>query len=44
LTGVKVGSQVLLVVPPDMGYGEEGSGSIPGGSTLIFVVDLLALE
>jgi peptidylprolyl isomerase len=42
LTGVPVGSQVLLVVPPDLGYGEDGNGSIPGGSTLIFVVDVLS--
>ncbi len=43
LVGQKIGSQVLLVVPPDKGYGDEGSGeTIPGGSTLIFVVDILA--
>ena len=43
LVGQKVGSQVMLVVPPDKGYGEEGSGdTIPGGSTLVFVVDILA--
>lgn len=42
LVGQKVGSQVLLIVPPDKGYGDEGSGeNIPGGSTLIFVVDIL---
>ncbi|MDR2374085.1 MAG: FKBP-type peptidyl-prolyl cis-trans isomerase [Bifidobacteriaceae bacterium] len=43
LTGVKAGSQVLLVIPPDMGYGDEGNDTIPGGSTLIFVVDLLVV-
>lgn len=42
LAGQKVGSQVLLVIPPDLGYGDEGNSSIPGGSTLIFVVDILA--
>lgn len=42
LQGVPVGSQVLLVVPPDMGYGEAGQGSIPGGATLVFVVDVLS--
>jgi peptidylprolyl isomerase len=42
LPGQKVGSQVMLVIPPDKGYGEEGSGdTIPGNSTLIFVVDIL---
>ncbi|KQT01993.1 FKBP-type peptidyl-prolyl cis-trans isomerase [Cellulomonas sp. Leaf395] len=43
LTGQTVGSQVLLVIPPDMAYGEQGSGeSVPPNSTLIFVVDILA--
>ncbi|MDR2453093.1 MAG: FKBP-type peptidyl-prolyl cis-trans isomerase [Bifidobacteriaceae bacterium] len=43
LAGVPVGSQVLLVIPPDLGYGANGSGStIPPDSTLIFVVDVLA--
>lgn len=43
LVGKTLGSQVLLVVPADKGYGETGQGSIPGGATLIFVVDLLAV-
>jgi FKBP-type peptidyl-prolyl cis-trans isomerase len=43
LVGQKVGSQVVLVVPPDKGYGENGSPpSIPGGATLVFVVDILS--
>ncbi len=42
LVGRRVGSQVLLVVPPDKGYGDDGSGdAIPPGATLVFVVDLL---
>ncbi|MDR3069472.1 MAG: FKBP-type peptidyl-prolyl cis-trans isomerase [Propionibacteriaceae bacterium] len=43
LAGKKVGSQVLLVVPPDLGYGSEANGKIPANSTLVFVVDILAL-
>lgn len=43
LEGVPVGSQVLLVIPSELGYGAEGSPpSIPGGASLIFVVDVLA--
>ncbi len=42
LVGQTVGSQVLLVIPPDLGYGDTDAGSIPAGSTLIFVVDILA--
>lgn len=43
LIGQTVGSQVLLVIPPDQGYGANGSGdTIPGNSTLVFVIDILA--
>lgn len=41
LVGTHVGDQVLLVVPPDLGYGDKDSGTIPAGSTLVFVVDVL---
>ncbi|MBT2414038.1 FKBP-type peptidyl-prolyl cis-trans isomerase [Streptomyces sp. ISL-12] len=44
LTGKKVGSRVLIVVPPNLGYGDsppEGSG-IKKDSTLVFSVDILA--
>ena len=43
LVGQTVGSQVLLVIPSDLGYGAEGSGdTIPADADLIFVVDILA--
>lgn len=41
LVGKTVGSQVLLVVPPEVGYGDQDQGTIPPGSTLVFVVDIL---
>lgn len=41
LAGTTVGDRVLVVVPPDYGYGDEESESIPAGSTLVFVVDIL---
>ncbi|RLV47852.1 hypothetical protein D9V37_17180 [Nocardioides mangrovicus] len=42
LSGVKVGSRVLLQIPPGYGYGAEGSGStIPGNATLWFVIDVV---
>jgi peptidylprolyl isomerase len=43
LVGQTVGSQVLLVVPPDKGYGAQGNpqGGISGTDTLVFVVDIL---
>ena len=42
LVGQTVGSQVLLVVPPDKGYGAgSASAGIKGTDTLVFVVDIL---
>ncbi|MEU3839897.1 FKBP-type peptidyl-prolyl cis-trans isomerase [Streptomyces sp. NPDC028635] len=44
LTGKKVGSRVLIVVPPALGYGDnppQGSG-IKKDSTMVFSVDILA--
>lgn len=41
LAGHAVGSQVLLVIPPELGYGDQDNGAIPAGSTLVFVVDIL---
>lgn len=43
LEGQKVGSRVLLVIPPADGYGDAGSPpKISGKDTLVFVVDILA--
>jgi peptidylprolyl isomerase len=45
LTGVEVGSRVLLQIPPAFGYGAQGSGeSIPGNSTLWFVIDVREVQ
>ncbi|WP_298806482.1 FKBP-type peptidyl-prolyl cis-trans isomerase [uncultured Pseudokineococcus sp.] len=44
LAGVPVGSRVMVVAPPDQAYGDQETGSIPPGSTLVFVVDVLAAE
>jgi peptidylprolyl isomerase len=43
LVGQTVGSQVLLVVPPDKGYGADGQpqAGIKGTDTMVFVVDIL---
>ncbi|WP_329415692.1 FKBP-type peptidyl-prolyl cis-trans isomerase [Streptomyces sp. NBC_00704] len=40
--GMKVGGRREIIVPPRLGYGDQSpSPSIPPGSTLVFVVDLL---
>jgi peptidylprolyl isomerase len=41
VVGQPVGSQVLAVIPPALGYGDAGAGSIPPGATLVFVIDIL---
>ena len=41
LIGQTVGSQIIAVIPPDQAYGDQASGPIPAGSTLVFVVDIL---
>jgi peptidylprolyl isomerase len=41
--GQPVGSQVGVVVAPEDGYGEAGGGSVPGGATLFFVIDILGV-
>lgn len=44
LEGQTVGSQVLAIVPPEAGYGDQAQGAIPAGSTLVFVVDILGVD
>ena len=43
LVGQTIGSQVLLVIPPELGYGSAGNADagIKGTDTLVFVVDIL---
>lgn len=44
LIGQKVGSQVMVVIPPDQAYGDQAQGPIPADSTLVFVVDILGVD
>ena len=42
---MSVGAKVKLVCPPELAYGDRGSPpQIPGGSTLVFDVELLAVD
>lgn len=44
LLGMKVGGQRILVVPAELGYGQRGMGPIPANATLVFAIELLAIE
>lgn len=39
LLGMKVGGSRQLIIPPSLGYGATGSGSIPPNAVLVFTVE-----
>jgi peptidylprolyl isomerase len=44
LDGMKVGGRRMVVIPSDLGYGPTGQGPIPGGATLVFIIDLVSVS
>lgn len=44
IPGLTRGSRVMIIAPPEMAYGDQDQPNIPGGSTLVFVVDVLGVD
>jgi FKBP-type peptidyl-prolyl cis-trans isomerase len=44
IQGMHVGGRRMVVIPSDLGYGPNGQGPIPGGATLVFVIDLVSVS
>jgi peptidylprolyl isomerase len=44
IVGMKEGGKRKLILVPELAYGEKGRSGIPGGSTLVFEVELIKIK
>ena len=43
IAGMQVGGKRLLLIPPNLAYGSQDYGPIPGNSTLMFEIDVISI-
>ena len=41
---MKVGGTRQLIIPPELGYGVNGSGPVPPNAVLVFTVQLVGVQ
>ena len=44
VVGMKVGGRRQLIIPPELAYGPDDYGPIPGNSVLVFTVDAVSAQ
>lgn len=44
IVGLKVGGTRRIIIPPNLGYGNQQVGPIPPNSTLVFDIEVLAVQ
>jgi FKBP-type peptidyl-prolyl cis-trans isomerase len=44
LQGMRAGGKRLIIIPPELAYGAQGYGPIPGNTTIVFDIELLSVQ